>query len=104
MTTLLVTRGGSGITATKIIAGAHPVGGLNFPATKHPKPLKIDDQMKGLKTGGSLRSAAAHITRNHLHPTLGLLQWKGITTTVIPQRQLHSDVEFPNFDNYRHEK
>jgi len=105
MTTLMVTRGGSGITATKIIAGVSPAGaGLHFPATKHPKAVKIDDGMARMKTGSSLRTATAHITRNHLHPTLGLLQWKGINTSVVPQRQLHSDVEFPNFDNYRHEK
>jgi len=100
MTTLMKTR--SGITASKLIAGTHPTGLHPLPGTKHPSPVKITDSMNHLKTADSLTSAAAAITRTYVRPAMGLLQWKGINTVVVPHRQLHSDVEFPNFDNYRH--
>lgn len=96
MTTLLRTSGNS----TKLIFGSHssvPPAAAHL-ATQLPK--SIQDGGKSFETSDTLQAKVSQLTNGGAFG-VSLLNGKGIN--VSSRRLVHTDVEFPNFDAYRHD-
>lgn len=94
MTTLIR----SGSAATKIVCGVQPAKFVVVPIlTPTASVVPIQDCPSEVKTAASFRALAKRVSQ--LSPFSSSLASKGVTVTT--RRFAHTDIAFPNFDEYR---